>query len=80
MTALGYQNVGQNAILNTLSAKKCNHLYFFLNKRKCYSSLKADEIEMKKSTECSYLGDILCTNGSIDATIEGNHAVKCVPN
>ena len=25
---------------------------------------------MKKSTVCSYLGDILCTSGSIDATIE----------
>ena len=25
---------------------------------------------MKKSTVCSYLGDILCTSGSVDATIE----------
>ena len=25
---------------------------------------------MKKSTVCFYLGDILCTSGSVDATIE----------
>ena len=73
----GADAVEMNAILNTkiiskklrLSAKKCHHLHFSKNKTNCYSNLKADDIEMKKSTECSYLGDILCSNGSIDATI-----------
>ena len=74
----GADAVEMNAILNTkiiskklrLSAKKCHHLHFSKNKTNCYSNLKADDIEMKKSTECSYLGDILCSDGSIDATIE----------
>ena len=36
----------------------------------CYSELKADSSVMTKSTECSYLGDILSSNGSLNATIE----------
>ena len=33
-------------------------------------NLKAGSSVMKKSTTCSYLGDILCSTGSVDAMIE----------
>ena len=74
----GADAIEMNAILNTkiiskklrLSAAKCNHLHFSKKSSSCYSNLKVDNLEMKKSEECSYLGDILSSNGSIDATIE----------
>ena len=53
-----------------LSEDKCNHLHFSKPSKPCYTSLKADNAVMKKATECSYLGDVLSTGGSIDATIE----------
>ena len=74
----GADAVELNAIINTkiiskklrLSVNKCNHLHVSKTKTKCYSNLKADNSIMKKSTECSYLGDILSSSGSLDATIE----------
>ena len=67
-----------NAIINTkiyskklrLSANKCNHLHISKTNTNCYSNLKADVSTMKKSTVCSYLGDILNSSGSLDSTIE----------
>ena len=74
----GADAVELNAIINTkivskklrLSADKCNHLHVSKTPTNCYSTLKADSSTMKKSTECSYLGDILSSSGSLDATIE----------
>ena len=74
----GSDTVELNAILNTkisskklrLSEEKCHHLHFSKSSSKCYTSLKSDKSTMKKSSKCSYLGDILSTDGSIDATIE----------
>ena len=74
----GADAVELNAILNTkihskklrLSAEKCNHLHISKRNTTCYSELKADNVVMKKSTVCSYLGDIICSSGSVDATIE----------
>ena len=45
-------------------------MHFSKSSSPCYTNLKADESDMKKSTECSYLGDILSTSGTLDATIE----------
>ena len=67
-----------NAILNSkiaskklrLSAKKCHHLHIAKKETKCYNNLRAGDLNMKKSEECSYLGDTLSESGSIDATIE----------
>ena len=67
-----------NSILNNkiasnklrLSSSKCHHLHIARKRSKCYNNLKAGGQNMKKSSECSYLGDILSENGSIDATIE----------
>ena len=67
-----------NAIINTkvdskklrLSSKKCHHMHLSKNPTSCFSNLKADTEVMQKSTVCSYLGDILSSNGSLDATIE----------
>ena len=67
-----------NAILNSkiaskklrLSAKKCHHLHIAKKETKCYNNPRAGELNMKKSEECSYLGDTLSESGSIDATIE----------
>ena len=53
-----------------LSSSKCHHLHIARKRSKCYNNLKAGGQNMKKSSECSYLGDILSENGSIDATIE----------
>ena len=74
----GADAVELNAILNTkitskklrLSADKCHHLHVSKTQTNCYSNLKADDSMMKKSTECSYLGDIISSTGSIDSTIE----------
>ena len=74
----GADAVELNAILNTkiiskklrLSADKCTHMHVSKSGSNCYSNLKADNVVMKKSTVCSYLGDTLCTSGSMDATIE----------
>ena len=74
----GPDAVELNAIINTkiiskklrLSEKKCSHMHFSKSSTPCYTNLKADESDMKKSTECSYLGDILSTSGTLDATIE----------
>ena len=74
----GAQTVELNAIMNSkivskklrLSEDKCTHMHFSKSSSKCYTNLKADNAEMKKSKECSYLGDVLSTNGSIEATIE----------
>ena len=74
----GSKTVELNAILNTkisskklkLSEAKCNHLHFSKSSSQCHTTLKADNSVMKKNTECSYLGDILSTRGSIDATVE----------
>ena len=67
-----------NSILNSkiaskklrLSSSKCNHLHISKKKSKCYNNLKAGSQNMKKATECSYLGDILSVSGSVEATIE----------
>ena len=67
-----------NAIINTkitskklrLSAEKCNHLHISKRPGDCYNNLKVGKSAMKKATECSYLGDILSSSGSLDATIE----------
>ena len=67
-----------NAILNSkiiskklrLSADKCHQLHISKKPTSCYNNLKAGTNNMKKSTVCSYLGDILCSSGSVDATIE----------
>ena len=67
-----------NSILNNkiaskklrLSSNKCNHLHISKKKSKCYNNLKAGGQNMKKATECSYLGDILSVTGSVEATIE----------
>ena len=67
-----------NAILNSkitskklrLSSDKCHHLHISKKPTSCYNNLKAGSSEMKKSTVCSYLGDVLSSNGTIDATIE----------
>ena len=67
-----------NGILNSkmtskklrLSANKCHQLHISKKPTNCYNNLKVGEVIMKKSTECSYLGDILSVSGSIDATIE----------
>ena len=74
----GADAVELNAIINTkihskklrLSETKCHHLHVDKSSTLCYTDLKADESTMKKSTECSYLGDILSTSGSMNATIE----------
>ena len=74
----GADSVELNSIINTkidskkmrLSSKKCHHLHFSKTSTKCFSNLKADNQPMQKSTVCSYLGDILSSNGSLDATIE----------
>ena len=74
----GADTVEINAILNTkilskklrLSEEKCSHLHFSKSSTKCYTNVKADKSRMKKDSKCSYLGDILSTSGSIDATIE----------
>ena len=74
----GAETVELNAILNAkitskklkLSEAKCSHLHFSKLSSNCYTNLKADDSTMKKTYECSYLGDILSTRGSIDATIE----------
>ena len=74
----GADAVELNAIINTkiiskklrLSAEKCNHLHVSKTPTNCFSNLKADNLMMKKSTVCSYLGDVLSSNGTIDATIE----------
>ena len=71
-------SVQVNAILNSkiaskklrLSSKKCHHLHISKKQSKCYYNLKAGEENMRKSEECSYLGDTLSVTGSIDATIE----------
>ena len=71
-------SVELNAIINTkitskklrLSADKCNHLHISKKPTQCYNNLKAGKMTMKKATECSYLGDILSTTGSLDSTIE----------
>ena len=73
-----------NAIINSkisskklrLSAAKCNHMHISKTPTSCYNSLKAGSATMKKSTVCSYLGDILSSSGSLDATIE-NRRQKC---
>ena len=78
MTVLGYPAVELNAILNTkilskklrLSEDKCNHMHISKKPSKCYSNLKADNSVMKKTTEIKYLGDILSSSGSMDATID----------
>ena len=67
-----------NSILNNkiaskklrLSSEKCRHLHISKKQSKCYNNLKAGSQNMKKSVECSYLGDILSVSGSVDATIE----------
>ena len=67
-----------NSILNNkiaskklrLSSEKCRHLHISKKQSKCYNNLKAGSQNMKKSVECSYLGDILSASGSVDATIE----------
>ena len=67
-----------NSILNSkiaskklrLSSEKCRHLHISKKQSKCYNNLKAGSQNMKKSMECSYLGDILSATGSVDATIE----------
>ena len=74
----GSDAVELNAILNTkivskklrLSTKKCKHMHISKTSTNCYSNLKADNSVMKKTTECTYLGDILSSSGSMDATIE----------
>ena len=74
----GADTVEINAILNSkisskklrLSEEKCTHLHFSKSSTKCYTSVKAGKSNMKKSLKCSYLGDVLSTDGSIDATIE----------
>ena len=74
----GADSVELNAIINTkvdskklrLSSKKCHHMHLSKNPTSCFSNLKADTEVMQKSTVCSYLGDILSSNGSLDATIE----------
>ena len=71
-------SVEMNAILNSkiiskklrLSADKCHHLHISKKPTSCFNNLKAGSLDMKKSTVCSYLGDILSSSGSIDATIE----------
>ena len=45
-------------------------MHFSKSNTTCYTNLKADESDMKKATECSYLGDILSTSGTMDKTIE----------
>ena len=80
---LGFSKCGSdavelNAIINTkiyskklrLCTNKCNHLHISKTNTNCYSNLKADVSTMKKSTVCSYLGDILNSSGSLDSTIE----------
>ena len=74
----GTDAVEMNAILNTkidakklrLSTDKCTHMHISKTSSKCYSNLKADNVVMKKTTECKYLGDILSSSGSMDPTIE----------
>ena len=74
----GAGSVELNAIINTkitakklrLSVEKCNHLHISKRKNKCYNILKVGTSNMKKSMECSYLGDTLSSSGSLDATIE----------
>ena len=74
----GAKTVELNAIMNTkitskklrLSQEKCNHMHFSKSSSRCYTNLKVENADMKKTTESSYLGDLLNTNGSVDATIE----------
>ena len=45
-------------------------MHFSKSNTPFYTNIKADKAEMNKTTECSYLGDILSTTGTMDATIE----------
>ena len=65
----GAGSVELNAIINTkitakklrLIVEKCNHLHISKRKNKCYDILKVGTANIKKSMECSYLGDTLST-------------------
>ena len=53
-----------------LSKDKCSHIHIAKNKKKSLINLKVHEEKMKKSEKCSYLGDIISFDGSLDNTIE----------
>ena len=78
ITKSGADTVQMNAKINMkmeskklrLSAEKCNHMYIAKNKSECSINLKVHDEMMKKTESCSYLGDVLSSDGSLDLTIE----------
>ena len=54
-----------------LSKKKCSQIHIGKNNEKfCNTALKVHDDAMEKKTTAPYLGDILSSDGSLDATIE----------
>ena len=77
VTKSGIDTIEMNAKINMkeskklrLSADKCKHIHIARNKSESFIDLKVHEEKMKKSESCSYLGDVLSSDGSLDLTIE----------
>ena len=53
-----------------LSVDKCKHIHIAKKKTESLINLKVHNQKMKKSESCSYLGDRLSSDGTLDLTIE----------
>ena len=78
MSACGDDSLQLNSIINAkiemkklrLSGDKCYKIHICKRTDACSQVLKVHDKPMKTVKQATYLGDVICQNGSLDATIE----------
>ena len=77
MAKCGDESIELNSIINAkmeakklrLSDDKCYKIHICKAHSECSQILKVHDADMKNVTQATYLGDVLCENGTIDETI-----------
>ena len=78
MSACGDDSLQLNSIINAkiemkklrLSGDKCYKIHIYKRTDACSQVLKVHDKPMKTVKQATYLGGVICQNGSLDATIE----------
>ena len=78
MSTCGDKSIELNAMINAkmenkklrLSEDKSCKIHICKKAEECPQVLKVHENDMKNASQVTYLGDVICENGTLDATIE----------